>query len=240
MKTCVIFPAAGLSSRFGEGEKKPYINLHGIPVWQRTVQLFYKRPDVYQLILVISSRDRKVFQLKYNDWLAFHNIDLAEGGAERHNSVANALKLLKTEVTHIGIHDAVRPCVTTSQINEVFTAACASGAAVLATRVVQTVKKSNSLGQICQTISRDNLWLAQTPQVFEKSILIKAYALHGNTTSTDDSQLVELLGFPVQLVPCGPENIKITTPEDLRMAHYIIRHQQIFGANEKTSQQESP
>ena len=105
---------------------------------------------------------------------------------------------------------------------------------------MQTVKKSNSLGQICQTISRDNLWLAQTPQVFEKSILIKAYALHGNTTSTDDSQLVELLGFPVQLVPCGPENIKITTPEDLRMAHYIIRHQQIFGANEKTSQQESP
>src|ERR1043166_1193958 len=106
----VIFPAAGKSSRFRDKEKKPFANLDGRAVWLRSVELFINRPEVAQCIIVVAPDDQETFRRKFGANLAFMNIQIADGGAERFESVANALQLVKPEVDFVAIHDAVRPC----------------------------------------------------------------------------------------------------------------------------------
>src|SRR5690242_10436447 len=106
----VILPAAGQSSRFRDKEKKPFATLEGRAVWLRTIELFVTRPDVVQNILVIAKADQETFRRRNAAHMAFMNVQIADGGAERFDSVANALKLLKPEADFIAVHDAVRPC----------------------------------------------------------------------------------------------------------------------------------
>src|SRR5713226_6841703 len=116
----VILPAAGKSSRFRDKEKKPFTNLDGRAVWLRSVELFVTRNDVCQCIVVVNPDDQEMFRRRYGANLAFMNVQVANGGAERFESVANALALVKPEVEFIAVHDAVRPCITESLINDVF------------------------------------------------------------------------------------------------------------------------
>src|SRR5207245_6640495 len=111
----------------------------------------------------------------YGANLAFMNVQIANGGAERFESVANALALVKPEAGFVAIHDAVRPCVTEALINNVFAKAKQAGAALLAVPVSETVKQVNSQHQVQATMPRQGLWLAQTPQVFRKEWLTEAY-----------------------------------------------------------------
>lgn len=224
MKTCVILPAAGTSTRFDNREKKQFIELDGRPVWQRTVELFCTREDVCQILLVINPDDNEMVRRRYGANLAFMNVQLVDGGKERCLSVENALGKVIEEATHVAIHDAVRPCVTTQQIDAVFQAALAHGAAILATPLVHTLKKDQGTGRTLETLPRKDLWLAQTPQVFAKNIIQAAYQGRKNDFfPTDDSQMVESTGLPVRLVTCGLENLKITTAEDLRLADCILK-----------------
>src|SRR4051812_19384219 len=137
----VIFPAAGKSSRFRDKEKKPFTNLDGRAVWLRTVEQFINRSDVAQCIIVVSPDDQEMFRRRFGANLAFMNVQIANGGAERFESVANALALLKPEVQLVAVHDAVRPCITETLINEVFGKARKEGAAMLAVPVSDTLKK---------------------------------------------------------------------------------------------------
>src|ERR1019366_6047085 len=164
----VIFPAAGRSSRFRDKEKKPFVNLDGRAVWLRTVEQFITRNDVAQCIIVVSPDDQEMFRRRFGANLAFMNIQIANGGAERFESVANALALVKPEVEFIAVHDAVRPCVTESLINDVFAKAEKTGAAMLAAPVYDTVKQVDANKQVKATVPRQGLWLAQTPQVFRR------------------------------------------------------------------------
>src|SRR6266487_376467 len=138
-RIAVILPAAGRSSRFGGREKKPFTNLDGRAVWLRTAELFVTRSDVCQCVIVIAPDDRDLFRSRYGANLAFMDIQIAEGGAERFESVANALKLLKPEAEFVAIHDAVRPCLTEALIDAVFGKAKEKGAALLAVPVTDTV-----------------------------------------------------------------------------------------------------
>src|SRR4051795_6729779 len=125
----VILPAAGQSSRFRDKEKKPFVNLDGRAVWLRSAELFVTRSDVSQCILVVATADQEVFRRRYGANLAFMNVQIADGGAERFESVANALSMVKPEADFVAIHDAVRPCLTQEMIDAVFGKATRTGAA---------------------------------------------------------------------------------------------------------------
>lgn len=221
----VILPAAGKSARFGDKEKKPYVNLDGRAVWLRCAELFVNRDDVCQTLVVISPEDQELFERRYRPNIAFMDVKPVLGGAERFESVANALAVLKPEAEFVAIHDAVRPCVTTEQIDAVFAAAAKHGAAILATPVNDTVKRADEHKKVRETMSRENLWLAQTPQVFRRDWLLEAYQKRDGVRRpiTDDAQLVEALGHGVVLVPGHGTNVKITTKADLILAEAILK-----------------
>jgi 2-C-methyl-D-erythritol 4-phosphate cytidylyltransferase len=130
------------------------------------------------------------------------NIQIANGGKERFDSVANALELIKPEAEFVAIHDAARPCLAATLIDAVFAEAVKTGAAMLAVPVSDTLKRADAKNKIQETVPRQGLWLAQTPQVFRREWLLSAYAeraKHGKQI-TDDAQLVEAVGHAVHLV----------------------------------------
>src|SRR5437588_10293015 len=162
-KFAVILPAAGRSSRFRDKEKKPFAQLDGRAVWLRCAELFITREDVCQCLIVVAKADQEMFRRRYGANLAFMNVQIAEGGAERFESVANALTLLKPEAEFVAIHDAVRPCVTDALIDAVFAKAVQTGAALLAVPVTDTLKQVDAQHKVQATPPRKGLWLAQTP-----------------------------------------------------------------------------
>jgi 2-C-methyl-D-erythritol 4-phosphate cytidylyltransferase len=172
----VILPAAGKSSRFRDREKKPFVNLDGRAVWLRCAELLVTRDDVCQCLIVVAPEDQETFRRHYQANLAFMNVQIANGGAERFDSVANALAMVKEEAEFVAIHDAARPCVTAELIDTVFTSAAKTGAAMLAVPITDTVKRADDKGRVKETVARQGLWLAQTPQVFRRDWLIEAYA----------------------------------------------------------------
>ncbi len=221
----VILPAAGRSARFKDKEKKPFTNLDGRAVWLRAAELFVTRPDVCQCIIVIAPGDQEMFRRRYGANLAFMNVQIADGGAERFESVANALALVKPEAQFVAIHDAVRPCATEALVDAVFAKARQAGAALLAVPVSDTLKQASPQQQVQATLPRQGLWLAQTPQVFRKDWLVEAYANRAKLGKdvTDDAQLLEAAGHPVHLVESKATNIKITTRADLHLAEAILK-----------------
>jgi 2-C-methyl-D-erythritol 4-phosphate cytidylyltransferase len=223
-KFAIILPAAGRSSRFKAKEKKPFATLDGRAVWLRTAELFITRPDVAQTFLVIAPDDLETFRMRHTAHIAFMNVKIVPGGRERWESVGNALGQLEPGVDFVAVHDAVRPCVTTELIDSVFAAARTHGAALLATRVTDTLKRVGDKLRVQQTVDRQGLWLAQTPQVFRREWLVDAYARRAEFGKeiTDDAQLVEAAGHPVHVVEGSPTNIKITTKDDLALAAAIL------------------
>src|SRR5947209_3115241 len=170
----VIFPAAGRSSRFRDKEKKPFVNLDGRAVWLRAVEPFVARADVVQCLIVIDGGDEEMVRRRYGANLAFMNVQVVAGGAERFDSVANALALVRPEVEYVAVHDAVRPCVTEALIQSVFAKAQATGAAIPAVPIAETVKQVDAQQRIQATVPRQGLWLAQTPQAFRRDWLVDA------------------------------------------------------------------
>ena len=222
----VILPAAGQSSRFGGPQKKPFLTLAGKAIWQHSAELFWNRPDVRRVFIVVSPGDREEFIGRHAGLCIAQNATIVTGGAERFESVANALAQIPDDIGFVAIHDAVRPLLSSRSIDEVFAAAVEHGAAMLAVPVADTLKRvDSSTSRIVETGPRAGLWAAQTPQVFRRDWLLKAYAERGEFggTITDDAQLVEALGHPVFAVPGSPVNFKITTRADFALAEQILK-----------------
>ncbi len=244
----VILPAAGLSRRFHDkAYKKPFAPLGGRAVWLHAAEKFLNRADVKQTILVIAAEDRELFNMKFGANIAIMGVEVIEGGAERADSVQRALERVKSDIPFVAVHDAARPCLADPWIDDVFTAAARDGAAILAAPVLATLKRVKKQGagskeqgarsfstppsplpaprwlHVAETVSREGLWEAQTPQVFRRELLIEAYAKRGRDSVTDDAQLVERLGHAVTVVPCSPLNIKITTRDDLKLAEQVLK-----------------
>jgi 2-C-methyl-D-erythritol 4-phosphate cytidylyltransferase len=219
----VILPAAGKSSRFSlQKRKKTFVDLKGRAVWLRAAEHFANRDDVIQTIVVLAPEDLEYFKEKFAPNLAFMNVELATGGAERSDSVRSALARVSPEAQFVAVHDAARPLLVPEWIDRVFQAAEQSGAAILATPVTSTLKRARPDGTIDETVSRERLWAAQTPQVFRRQLLLDAYAKQGGLNPTDEAQLVEKLGHPVRLVEGSPLNIKITNHDDFRLAEAAL------------------
>jgi 2-C-methyl-D-erythritol 4-phosphate cytidylyltransferase len=220
----VIFPAAGRSSRFRDKEKKPFVNLDGRAVWLRSVELFVARTDVVQSLLVVSAEDEELVRRRYGANLAFMSVQIVKGGAERFESVANALALVRPEVEFVAVHDAVRPCVTDALIEAVFARAVDTGAALAAVAVAETVKQVDAQKRVQATVPRQGLYLAQTPQAFRRDWLEDAYARRKEFGAvTDDAQLVEAMGHSVHVVDGEVTNLKITTRADLTLAGAVLK-----------------
>jgi 2-C-methyl-D-erythritol 4-phosphate cytidylyltransferase len=223
-KFAVVLPAAGRSERFKDRRKKPFVELDGRAIWVRAVELFINRDDVIQTLVVINPADREEFQRRFGPNLAFLGVEVVDGGRERSDSVAHALARVRPDAEFIAVHDAVRPCLQTENIDKVFAEAERTGAAVLGTPISDTLKRVKPDGSIGETVPREQLWAVQTPQVFRRDILLKAYANRGRVAGpvTDDAQLVEATGTPIHMVEGPATNIKITTRGDLILAKAIL------------------
>ncbi len=223
-KFAVILPAAGRSSRFRDSSyKKPFAPLANKAIWLHSAERFLSRNDVVQTILLISPEDRADFNFKFAANIAFMEIEVIDGGAERADSVEAALARVKPTADFVCVHDAARPCLTDAWIDDIFAAAEKTGAAIFAIPVNGTLKRVGSDRKIEETVSREKLWEAQTPQVFRRELLLEAYAKRGGFQATDEAQLVERIGQPVTVVPGSPMNIKITTKEDQRLAEHLLK-----------------
>ncbi|MCX7427691.1 MAG: 2-C-methyl-D-erythritol 4-phosphate cytidylyltransferase [Planctomycetia bacterium] len=223
-KFAVILPAAGRSSRFKDQHyKKPFAPLSNRAVWLHSAERFLNRDDVVQLVLAISPEDREDFNFRFASNAMILGIDVVEGGAERSDSVEAALARVKPEADFVCVHDAARPCLADAWIDQVFQAAERLDAAILAVPVGGTLKRVGPGNKIVETVSREGLWEAQTPQVFRRQLLLDAYARRDGFQATDDAQLVERLGRPVTVVLGSAVNIKVTTREDLRLAEQAMK-----------------
>jgi 2-C-methyl-D-erythritol 4-phosphate cytidylyltransferase len=224
-KVAAIICAAGAGKRFGGKRKKPFVDVGGRAVFLRSVELFCDRDDVKQILLAIAPEDEELVTVKWGPNLKFFNVKTCFGGAERFDTVSEALKLVKDEIELIAVHDAVRCCVTKEWIDAVFDKAAGTGAAILACPLVGTIKDVRD-GTIIKTIDRSRLYEAQTPQVFKAELLRRAYANLKNLDKnkiSDDSQLVEALGEKVAIVETDSSNLKITHPGDIPIAEAIIK-----------------
>jgi 2-C-methyl-D-erythritol 4-phosphate cytidylyltransferase len=222
-RVAVILPAAGASSRFGGPYKKPFVPLAGRPVWLRSAELFARRPDVAMLFVVVAPAECDAFA----EVLAAERFPVparvVAGGAERFESVANALARVPAEVELVAVHDAVRPLTPPAVIDAVFAAAFEYGAALAAVPMADTLKRASG-DVVAETVPRAGLWAAQTPQAARRDWLVEAYARRHTlgVPITDDAQLLEACGFPVRLVPGSAVNFKITTRDDLALAEAVL------------------
>ena len=223
-KFAVILPAAGRSSRFRDKSyKKPFAPLANKAIWLHSAERFLGRDDVVQTILVIASEDRADFNTKFSANIVFLGIEVIDGGAERSDSVEAALARVKPLADFVCVHDAARPCLTDAWIDDIFAAAEKTDAAIFAIPVAGTLKRVGADNKIEETVARERLWEAQTPQVFRRQLLLEAYAKRGGFPATDDAQLVERIGHAVTIVPGSPMNMKIATKEDQRLAEQVLK-----------------
>lgn len=217
----VVIVAAGAGVRAGPGEPKQFRPILGVPMLLRALRPFTSHPDVAQVVIALPS----VYVERPPEWLSKllgERLVLVPGGETRARSVRAGLAALPPGLAVILIHDAARPFVSRQTIDAVLSRARAGVGAVAALPVGDTLKEVDE-SRIIGTVARERLWRAQTPQGFPRAMLEQAYTRLGNSTPTDDATLCEAAGFPVEVVLDGPENLKVTTPEDFRIAEALAR-----------------
>jgi len=225
MKVSVILVGAGLGLRMGGAVKKPFMQIHGKPIFLHTIERFAQNDKIDEIILVVGEGEIQSIREQWQSALdTFKVKKIVPGGKRRQDSVYNGLCQTETDAEIVLIHDAVRPLVRREYIEAVIQKTKESHAAILATPIKATVKEVGNNLYIQRTIPRNSLWMAQTPQGFERNLLLKVFNHFKNTDIefTDDAEMVEKLGYPVCIVPGTDENIKITTPEDIKLAEALL------------------
>jgi 2-C-methyl-D-erythritol 4-phosphate cytidylyltransferase len=214
----IIIAAAGSSSRFGEGNKLFQI-LAGLPVFCHCLKNFFAAGSPQACLLVTPAGTRLEFQhlLKTHLPELSARVQIIVGAATRHASVLAGLKALPDSCRYVAVQDAARPLSGAGLLRRCLESAQCEGSGVAARRLTDTIKLATANGKVSKTLDRDSLWAAETPQVFQRQLLLDAYQACQNskTSFTDDAQLLEEAGFPVQLVESMQANPKITFPEDL-------------------------
>ncbi|MFS0784183.1 2-C-methyl-D-erythritol 4-phosphate cytidylyltransferase [Bacillus sp. 1P06AnD] len=221
----VIVLAAGQGKRMNAGKNKVFLELDGIPLIIRTLDVFAKDLRCSRIILPINPTEQPLFEEMIAGYELEGRIEFTAGGKERQNSVFSGLQQIPREEGKIVlVHDGARPFVSSATIDALLAEVKESGGAIPGVRVKDTIKKVTD-GRIEETVERANLWAVHTPQAFQYDILRKAHeqAEADSYLGTDDASLVERLGLPVSMVEDEYTNIKITTPEDLDVAMAICR-----------------
>ena len=219
-----IIAAAGQGTRMGGKRAKQFLELAGTPIIIHTLQAFEACEAIQEIILVLPAADVSDFSAMAKPYRLEKLRAVVPGGETRASSVLNGLRAVAADTDIVAVHDASRPLVSVKEISETVRAAEVNGAAILVAPLVDTVKQVDGK-LVVQTVPRENLRRALTPQCFRYQILKQAYAGVDelDTAFTDESSLVERLGVPITLVEGSSRNIKITRPEDLVIAEALFR-----------------
>ena len=224
MKVSAIIPAAGSGERFGE--EKQFKLLSGRPLFFHTLKLFLQSDYIDEIIVAVpganvGSTHRDVLSMS-----AGKPVKVVAGGTRRQDSVKNSIDVSDSHSTLVCIHDAARPFVTEDLIQRSISACEFADGAVVGIPSKDTVKFSEN-GLVKETLDREKIWLAQTPQCFHKNKLLQAlyYAETENLTGTDESALMEAMGFSIKLVEGDSNNFKITTKDDWIRAEVVAARQ---------------
>ncbi len=214
MDKAVIIVASGKGLRMGGDIPKQFLPVGGRPILMQTIDRFHEYDPAMQIIVVL-----------HHDWTDYWRelclrygfalpVTVAEGGKERFHSVRNGLALVDNSRTLVGVHDGVRPYVSTEVIARCYDTAAVKGAAIPVIDVYETLRELTPEGS--RTVPRSQYKLVQTPQVFQTALLRQAYNQRYNNGFTDDASVVESIGHGIALVEGNRENIKITTRADLK------------------------
>jgi 2-C-methyl-D-erythritol 4-phosphate cytidylyltransferase len=218
-KKHVIIVAGGKGLRMGGEIPKQFLPIGGKPVLMRTIAAFYAYDASIHVILVLPISQQSYWKELCSVYAFDLPHDIANGGETRFHSVKNGLALVEGEGT-VGVHDGVRPFVSQEVIARCYSEAESKNAVIPVIGVVETVRRLD--GDDSVTVPRDQYKLVQTPQVFDIVLLQKAYNQEFMDMFTDDASVVEALGERVHLVEGNRENIKLTTPFDLKLAEMLI------------------
>ena len=227
MYVSAIVLAAGRGERFKSSIPKSLAVIKSKPALIYSLKTFQRLPCIKEIIVVVNALNKSGVAGKIRKFGIDKVSRLVLGGRRRQDSVANALKAVSVRADLILIHDAVRPFIAKDRVCAAIRAARLGGAAIVGVPVkptIKSVKVSRCQGvKVEKTLERNKLWEIQTPQVFKRDLIIKAYKKFGKIDVTDDAMLVEKLGAQVKVILGSYENIKITTPEDLILAQAIAR-----------------
>ena len=224
-----IVVAAGSSSRMGGKVRKPYLKLKGRPILSWTLGALGRIPQLRQIVLVTRPEDRRraANAAKLAKLPKYVRLDFADGGARRQDSVFNGLNATAADADLVLIHDAARPFPAQDAMLHACVSALGGGAAILACRVKDTVKRAVA-GSIAieETVPRDGLWLAQTPQVFQRTLILDLFQRIAKKPPakefTDDASICEYFNMAVALIESSDRNIKVTRPEDIEIAEAFL------------------
>lgn len=231
--TWVVVPAAGSGRRFGGELPKQYATIDGRPLLFWTLSRLALVPRISGLLVVLAADDP--FWPGW-DTICGKPVITAIGGAERADSVLAGLRALPASVSadsFVLVHDAARPCVRIADIDALMNAVGDGDGGLLAAPVRDTIKRQQQAGagqldaRVAQTVRRDDLWRALTPQMFRRGALSTALAAAGErgAAPTDEAQAMEWTGVAPLLVEGAPDNIKVTTAHDLALARFLLREQ---------------
>jgi len=233
-KVVAIVPAAGLGKRFGPGTNKPFQSLSGKPIIVWSLEILEAVVDIAEIIPVLKNEDMEQGAKVFEENSLSKIKKIAPGGRERQDSVYNGLKLIEDKNCLVLIHDGVRPLIERDLIERTIKELKDSDGVVTGVPLKDTIKEvqSSEFGVqneiiIKKTLNRNVLWAIQTPQVFPYNRLFTAYekAMKEGFYSTDDAALVERYGGRIKVVMGSYKNIKITTPEDLAIAEFLLSRQ---------------
>jgi len=224
MKVQAIIPAAGLGKRLKSRLPKALVLLHGKPIAVFALRAFQQNSLIDSVIVAVPKGHIEEFKIMIRREKLTKVKKIVEGGATRRESVSRALKALDRDTDIVLIHDAARPFVTKKNIADSLGAIKKEKAAVVAVPVKSTIKVADKKGRYVKaTPRRDRLWEIQTPQVFQKGIILKAHKETKEKNPSDDALLVERLGVRVKIVPGDYKNIKVTTKDDLIQAESFLK-----------------
>ncbi len=231
MKYFVVIPAAGSGRRFAAAVPKQYAQLAGLTVLEHALAPFEADPDCARIVVVIAADDPHWPRVSVR---RLWNVDTVHGGAERAQSVRAGLRAVSAHAGDddwVMVHDAARPCFTAADLAALkHELAAHEAGGLLAVPLADTLKraqaveKAGAVSAVEATVDRAGLWRAATPQVFRLGLLARALdaALAAGRVPTDEAQAIEWLGFKPRLVAGRPDNIKVTTADDLALAAAIL------------------
>ena len=220
----VVIVSAGRGSRMKADINKQFLKLKGKEVIAHTIDKFYNNKNIDEIVVVVKEDEADFFRRNIIDKYGYKNIKIAFGGKERQDSVFNGLKAVNERCDIVLIHDGARPFVTDEIIKNSIECAKKNKCVIVGVPVKDTIKIINKDNEVCDTPNRSTLWSIQTPQVFEYLSIIKAHKIAKEKSyyGTDDSMLMEYLGYNVEVIEGSYNNIKITTPEDLKIGEEIL------------------
>jgi len=226
MKFFAVIVAGGSGTRMNTEIPKQFLLLNGRPVIMHTIAAFYASAQKPEIVVVLNKQHFNTWKQLCEEYCFEIPHQLVAGGKARFHSVKNALDTIP-ETAVVAIHDAVRPLITTEIISSAYQQALDKGNAVVAVPSKDSVRWHNGRG-ISQNLNRSEVFLVQTPQIFQSAILKKAYEQEYLEEFTDDASVVEHSGVKINLFPGDPENLKITFPADLRIASLLLNEKSRF------------